>query len=351
MSRWTARTGTRPPHRTAPRTTAGALAGALAAALLLAGCAAGGTVDPGTAAGSTGTGTDSATGTTKATDAATAAAPSAAPTCDDALESYAPADSLPAPGSMPAGSTMEAIRESGALRVGVSADTLLMGARDPIDGEIEGFDIDVLEDVAEAIFGEPGHLRLKVITSGQRIDVLQDREVDMVARAFSITCDRWDQVAFSAEYLHAGQRLLVPRDSDVTDFGDLAGRRVCAPEGTTTLANLERYPDVVPVPASTHTRCLVMFQRGEVDAITGDDTILAGFVAQDPYAKVVGEPISDEAYGVGMNADDVDLVRFVNGVLAQRVADGAWRASYDEWFGVAGEPAPAPPTPLYGRTP
>ena len=92
----------------------------------------------------------------------------------------------------------------------------------------------------------------------------------------------------------------------------------------------------------------MLFQQGKVEAITGDDTILAGFVAQDPYAKVVGEPFSAEPYGIGVAADQVDLVRFVNGVLDQAKADGSWAASYERWLGDLG-PAPVPPTSVYGR--
>src|SRR5690606_26237512 len=99
-----------------------------------------------------------------------------------------------------------------------------------------------------------------------------------------------------------------------------AGERVCAPQGTTTLSRLAEYPEIEPVPAPTHSQCLALFQQGQVDAITGDDTILAGFVAQDPYAVVVGDAISAEPYGIGVPAENVDMVQFVNAVLAQLVA-------------------------------
>ncbi|WP_454044329.1 glutamate ABC transporter substrate-binding protein [Cellulosimicrobium sp. Marseille-Q8652] len=273
--------------------------------------------------------------------------------CTDPLASYAPEGALPGPDALPAGSTMAEIRERGVLRVGVSADTLLMGSRDPLSGDIEGFDIDVLREVSRAIFGDPDRLQFRVITSGQRIEVLEGDDpddVDLVARAFTINCDRWEQIAFSAEYYHAGQKVLVTRDSEAAGIADLEGQRVCAPEGTTTITRLEEYPGIEAVPATTHTQCLVLFQQGRVDAITGDDTILAGFAAQDPYAKVVGEAISDEPYGVGVPAGNVDMVRFVNGVLERMKSDGTWAASYDRWLGVLGD-APTPPAPVYGRTP
>jgi len=307
----------------------------VAGALLLAGC----------------TGTRPADETPEARDrpAAAAAAPAArgaqAETCEGLTASYDPGDDGTKISGKP---SVEAIRKRGSLVVGVSADTLLMGSRNPITGEIEGFDIDMLKAVSTAIFGRPDRLQFRVITSGRRIEVLQQHEVDLVARAFTITCDRWEDIAFSAEYFRSGQKVLVPLDSDARGLQDLDGARVCAPEGTTTIDRLADFPGVEAVGAQTHTRCLVLFQQGKVDAITGDDTILAGFAAQDPYAKVVGEAISEEPYGIGVAADQVDLVRFVNAVLDEVKSDGRWQESYERWLGALGD-APQPPASVYGR--
>ena len=203
--------------------------------------------------------------------------------------------------------------------------------------------------VAQAILGDPDKVELRVITAAQRIPVLTGHEVDLVARNMTITCDRWAQVAFSAEYYRSGQKVLVPLDSTATSISDLDGAKVCAPAGSTSLDRLADYPNVIAVPGTTHTDCLVRFQQGEVDAITGDDTVLAGLAAQDPYAKVIGEAFSAEPYGLAMAPDQVDLVRFVNGVLAKAEADGDWMASYDHWLAPALGPVTAPPTPVYGR--
>ena len=306
------------------------LTAALAGLLLLAGCAS-----------STGSDDLDPLPTTEASSDGTSTTAPDPPECDP-VASYA--------ATTTAGPSVQAIRDRGALVVAVSADTNLMGSRNPITGQIEGFDIDMANYVAEAIFGEPGHVQLRVITSAQRVSVLTDHEVDLVARAFTMNCARWEQIAFSAEYYHAGQKVLVATDSQATGLDTLpAGTRVCAPAGTTTIAQLERdYPDVEPVPADTHTGCLALFQQGRVDAITGDDTILAGLATQDPYAKVVGEATSDEPYGLGVAKDRTDLAAYVNGVLEQVKADGRWAASYDRWLSVLG-PAPAPPRAVYGR--
>ncbi len=284
--------------------------------------------------------------------AAPSAPPAAAPArCDDALQSYAPDGPLPAPDDLPRGSTMAKIRERGRLVAGVSADTYLLGSRNPLTGRLEGFDIDLVEAVAEAIFGDEDRYQLRVITAADRIPLLESGEVDLVARNMTITCDRWTQIAFSTEYYRSGQKILVRRGSGTTSLAELAGRRVCAPRGTSSLTNLrERAPEAEAVESDSHTGCLVLFQSGQVDAITGDDTVLAGLAAQDPYAVVPRQKaFTAEPYGLGMNADDVDLVRFVNARLAQMRRNGDWEAIYDRWLAEPLGPAPTPPAAVYGR--
>jgi polar amino acid transport system substrate-binding protein len=116
------------------------------------------------------------------------------------------------------------------------------------------------------------------------------------------------------------------------------------------MEKLRTFTTLVPVGSDTHTGCLVLFQQGKVDAITGDDTILAGLAAQDPYASVVAAPtFTAEPYGMGVSKTHPDFAKFVNGVLAQMRADGRWTTAYNAWLREALGPAPAPPAAVYGR--
>lgn len=281
----------------------------------------------------------------------TAPGGAAPPACANALASYQPTGSLPAPGAMPAGTTMRTIQDRGRLIAGVSADTLLLGSRNPLSGKIEGFDIDVLKEVSRAIFGRDDRIELKVITAAQRITALQSKSIDIVARNMTINCARWEQIAFSTEYYRSGQKVLVALGSTAKRIEDLKGQRVCAPAGTSSMDNLLKIAGVTAVSANTHTGCLVKFQQGQVDAITGDDTVLAGLSAQDPYAKVVGAAFTQEPYGLGIAKGDVAFVQFVNQVLEQMRADGRWKATYNRWLAADLGAAPAPPAAVYGRNP
>lgn len=280
-----------------------------------------------------------------------------APTCDNATQSYDPLPSIPS-AALITDAFVREIRSRGRLRVGVSADSLLLGANNPLTGQIEGFDIDIAKAIAKDLLGDENKVSLIVITAADRLPALQEGRVDLVARNMTMTCARWADIAFSSEYYHAGQKLLVTREeaqeNPSAGLEDMAGKRVCAPAGTTTLAKLQAVAGEVGgievVQAANHTGCLVLFQQGQADAITGDDTVLAGLSAQDVYAVVTKAPaITDEPYGLGINKDNIYFVRYVNAVLAQLRSDGEWTTIYDRWLAASLGKAPKPPTPVYGR--
>lgn len=274
--------------------------------------------------------------------------------------SYPPLASLPAAGSPPAGSYAATIKQRGRLVVGVSGDTRLLGYRNALKGgELEGFDIELAKAVGRAIFGVDGKVQFKVITAGQRFPYVNDGTVDLVARAVSTTCDRWantdpsKSAVFSASYLLAKQRLLIrtDREAAVPSIQKLPqGSKVCAPTSSTSLANLAQFTNVTPVAAEIHSDCLALWQEGRVDAITGDDAILAGFAVQDPHAKVVGPSIDTTYYAFAIGKGHKDFVRFVNAVMAGPAFRATWAGAYKTYLEAPLDPN-TQPTPNYSRTP
>jgi polar amino acid transport system substrate-binding protein len=246
------------------------------------------------------------------------------------------------------GSYMAKIRARGYLIAGVDQNTYHFGYLNPLNGSIDGFDIDMVHAVAAAIFGNPDKVVFKAISDAQRIPAVQSGAVDIVAHTMTITCARLQQVGFSSVYFDAGQRILVRSDSAVKSLSDLGRQRVCATTGSTSIANIRAdYPGVggpVIVAVPYWTDCLVLLQQGAVAAISTDDSILAGLAAQDPWTKIVGPRFSSEPYGLAISRQHPDFVRFVNAVLQQLRANGKWAASYARWVGT---PVPAPPPAHY----
>ena len=171
----------------------------------------------------------------------------------------------------------------------------------------------------------------------------------------TINCDRWKQIAFSAEYYRAGPEGAGPRGPRSTATSHRRPRRQEGlradgldqhgqPDSTCTRRRSRSAAD-------THTGCLVLFQQGEVDAITGDDTVLAGFAAQDPYAKVVGAGVHRRALRPRHQRRTTSTSCGSSTACSSEMrADGAWTASYDD----RGSPTPSARRrrrrpPVYGR--
>jgi polar amino acid transport system substrate-binding protein len=284
--------------------------------------------------------------------------PSGAPPNDDScVASWRPTGPIPAPGQ-PAGPTVDAIRAAGKLRAGVDQNTLNWGYYDPATEQLQGFDIDMVLRIAQAIFGDPDlesarqHVAFKVVPNVDRSKVVAEGTVDLVAQTMTATCarttDPTDPVDFSTEYYTASQRVLVHDDSGIASEADLSGKRVCATKGSTSIARVAQIAGSVPVQANNQTDCLVMLQQGQVDAVSTDDTILNGFAVQDPNLRILDAKLRDEPYGIAIAQNHQDLTRLVNAVLERTRASG-WADSYQLWVcaGQAGCTVPPPPPAVY----
>jgi polar amino acid transport system substrate-binding protein len=239
------------------------------------------------------------------------------------------------------------IKARGRLIVGLDIGSNLFSFRDPITAEVSGFDVDIAGEVARDIFGTPSQVEYRILSSADRIAALQNNQVDVVVKTMSITCERKKLVNFSTVYLTANQRILAPRDSTIAQASDLSGRRVCVVDGTTSQKRIQQIsPSPIIVAVVTWADCLVALQQRQVDAVSTDDSILAGLVAQDPYLHIVGPSMNEEPYGIGINLANTGLVRFVNGTLERIRRDGTWYTLYRKWLTVLGPP-PAPPVARY----
>ncbi len=246
-----------------------------------------------------------------------------------------------------ADAAVAAIRERKRLLVGLDVGSNLFSFRDPVSGQITGFDVDIAGEVARDIFGNPAAVEYRILSSADRISALQNNTVDIVVKTMTMTCERRKQVNFSTAYFLAAQRILAPRESEIAEPSDLSGKRVCVASGTTSLRRVQEIdPPARIVTVVSWADCLVALQQREVDAVSTDDAILAGLVAQDPYLHIVGPTMAEEPYGIGINLANTSLVRFVNGTLERIRTDGTWNTLYRKWLTVLG-PAPSPPAPRY----
>ncbi|BBZ04962.1 glutamate-binding protein [Mycolicibacterium chitae] len=230
--------------------------------------------------------------------------------------------------------------------IGTKFDQPGLAIKNP-DGTMSGFDVDVARYVADKLGYTPEQIEWKEAPSGQRETLIQNGQVDYIVATYSITDARKEKVDFAGPYLITGQSLLVRADNtDITGKDSLENnKKLCSVTGSTPAQKIkDEFPGVQLQQYDTYSACVEALKNNAVDALTTDEVILAGYAAQTPGAfKIVGEPFSEERYGVGLELGDDELRGKINDALEQMQADGAWQTAFEENLGPAGIATPTPP--------
>jgi len=247
--------------------------------------------------------------------------------------------------------TFEKIKSAGKLVVGVKADQPNLGYKDA-DGKRCGFDIEIAQLVASRIGIDPAKIEYKEIPSTNRETAIKGGEIDYYVGTYSITDKRKNDVAFAGPYFIAGQDLLIRKDeTSIAGKDSLQGKKVCSATGSTPLQRIrdQKLTDDTNISEfKTYSECVSQLLDKKVDAVTTDDAILKGFAAQSPSKlKVVGQPFSQEKYGIGVNKDDAAFRNAVDDALDAANKDGTWKKIYDGTLGLSGSAATQPPVERY----
>lgn len=236
------------------------------------------------------------------------------------------------------------------LKIGIKFDQPGLGLK--VGNDYTGFDVDVATYIADKLGTSADNIEWVQAPSAQRETLIESGQVDLVVATYSITDERKQKVSFAGPYFLAGQDLLVRADdSSITGPDSLAGKKLCSVTGSTSAQKVkDAVPDVNLQEFGTYSECVTALAAGSIDAVTTDDTILAGYAAQEQYAgqlKVVGNPFSEERYGIGLKKGDTELCQQVTDAINSMIDDGAWQKAVDDNLGAAGYTPPAgnPPTP------
>ncbi len=215
--------------------------------------------------------------------------------------------------------------------VGVKEDQPGLGFKDPVSNERGGFDVEIAQWIAASLGFDADKIEYKTIPSANREQELVNGNIDYYVGTYSITDKRKAQIDFAGPYLITGQGLLVAADNeDINGPDDLAGKIVCSVTGSTPLQRIrDEYNPGDTVEYDTYTQCLEQLRAGSVDAVTTDQAILAGYVAQEPDAfKIAGDTFSEERYGVGLPKGDTVLKDHINTLFND--GGDVWTALFDK---------------------
>ncbi len=249
-----------------------------------------------------------------------------------------------------AGTTMAEIQAAGTMTIGTKFDQPGFGLLG-LEDVPEGFDVEVAKIIAGAMGISEEEIEWTETPSDIREQVIEDGEVDMVVATYTINEERAQRITFAGPYYEAGQMLMVSSDNDaISGPDDIASNpdsKVCSVTGSTPSENIKEYladTDQL-VLFDVYDKCADALRTGQVDVVTTDNVILAGFVSEsDGDFKLVGEQFTEEPYGIGIEKGDVAFCEFINETLAAN--EDQYTAAWEQTAGqVEGSETPELPEP------
>jgi len=238
----------------------------------------------------------------------------------------------------------------GPFKIGIKYDQPGMGLKE--GSKYTGFDVDVARYVAHQLGHKDSDIQFVEAPTPQRETLISTGQVNYVVGTYSITDERKKKVSFAGPYFIAGQDLLVRSDETaITGPETLTGKKLCSVKGSTSAAKVkDKYPGVQLQEYDTYSKCVEALTAKVVDALTTDNTILAGYASQPAYKgklKLVGKTFSEEKYGIGLKKGDTALCTKITDALKKMIDDGSWQNFVTANLGPSGfKPGPGnPPTP------
>ena len=258
-----------------------------------------------------------------------------------------PAAESPSPTEFEAGTTMARLSDAGTITIGTKFDQPLFGLQGP-DGTPVGFDVEIGKIIASSLGISADKIKWVETVSANREPFIENGTVDIVVATYTINDKRKEVVSFAGPYYNAGQDILVlaGNPEKITGPKDLAGKKVCSVAGSTSEKNIQEY-GVDLITTDTYSNCLEPLRNGAVIAVTTDNVILAGLADQNPGEfEVLGEPFTEEPYGIGLAKDDTEFRDYINDVLEKSYDDGSWEKA---WEDTAGKVLKTPEPPAVDR--
>ncbi|MFI6894219.1 glutamate ABC transporter substrate-binding protein [Streptomyces sp. NPDC050256] len=227
------------------------------------------------------------------------------------------------------------------ITIGIKIDQPGIGLKTP-DGKYTGFDVDVATYVAKELGYDAADITFKETKSADRETSIERGDVKFIAASYSINDERLKKVDFAGPYLLAHQDILVRADDDsIKSPEDLNNKKLCSVAGSTSAQNVhdKLAPKAQLQEYGGYSECLTGLENKAVDALTTDDSILAGYASQDANKgkfKLAGFKMTNENYGIGLKKGDADLKKKINDALTKMVSDGSWDKAVEANFGPAG---------------
>lgn len=225
------------------------------------------------------------------------------------------------------------VLEKKRIRIGVLTDAPPWGVQDSGGGH-KGYDVDIATALGESLGAE---VEFVAATNANRVPLIQTRKVDVLIAALSSTNERAQSVAMSEPYAVSAHGIMVPKDSAIRAYAELAGAKVSATSGSQPADILQsEFPDADAQLFTNVADSVQALESGKVDALIESQAVIAQLIKDsgDKYRLVEGPPIRPGFASFGVQQGSPVWLNYLNNFIRNYLNSAQAGESSQKWFGV-----------------
>jgi polar amino acid transport system substrate-binding protein len=183
------------------------------------------------------------------------------------------------------------IKDRGQLIVAVKNNLRPLGFINS-QGNLVGLEIDIARRLAAELLGNPNAVLLIPVTNQERLKAVLDERVDIAIATVTAIPSRRRIVDFSP-YYYLDATGIVTKNSQITSIKDLTHAKIALLNGSTTIAVIrKKIPSAQLIGVNSYQEALNLLETGQADAMSGDRTVLTGWVQEYPDYQLLPERLS-----------------------------------------------------------
>ena len=224
--------------------------------------------------------------------------------------------------------TLDEIKESGTINIGVFSDKSPFGYVDE-NGDYQGYDVYLAERLGEDLGVDINYVSTE---AANRIEYLQTGKVDIILANFTVTEERAEEVDFALPYMNVALGVVSPEDAVIESLDDIGeDDQVIVISGTTAETYLvKNNPEIKLQKYDAYAEAKTAFENGNGVAWANDNTeVIAFSIENEGY--VVGIPSlgSADTIGPAVTKGNETLLNWINDEIVALGEENFFHADYE----------------------
>ena len=241
---------------------------------------------------------------------------------EEKTEAQAPAQEV----SVAKARTVQEIKDSGVIRIGVFTDKAPFGYIDE-NGKNQGYDVYFTDRLAKDLGVKVEYISLD---PASRVEYAETGKADIVAANFTVTPERAEKVDFSLPYMKVSLGVVSPDGAVIKSVEELKDKPLIVSKGTTAEYYFSKnHPEVKLQKYDSYADAYNALLDGRGDAFSTDNTEVLAWAKSNPGFTVGIDSLGDvDTIAVSVQKGNTDLLDWINNEIKELGKENFFHEDY-----------------------